>query len=52
MKIEEERVVLRKEDYMSFDSEIRRLISCLEPDDSADYVCAGDKQFFDPGEVL
>ena len=29
-----------------------RLISCLEPDDSATYVCAGDKEFFDPGEVL
>jgi len=52
MKIEEERGVLRKEDYMSFDSEIRRLIACLEPDDSADYVCAGNKQFFGPGKVL
>ena len=37
---------------MPFDSEIRRLISCLEPHDSADYMCTGDKQLLDPGEVL
>ena len=51
-KVEEESSVLWKQDYVALDSEIRRLISFLEPDNSADDVCGGDKEFLDPGEVL
>ena len=44
--------MLRNEDDMPFDYKIRRLIACLESGDSADDVCAGDKDLLDPGEVL
>jgi hypothetical protein len=37
---------------MPFDPEISSLIACLEPEDSTDDVCTGDKEFLDPGEVL
>ena len=37
---------------MAFDAEVRRLVACLKPDNSADNVCTGDKQFFDPGKVF
>ena len=41
-----------KDDDMPFDSEVGLLIACLEPDNSADNVCAGDKQLLDPREAL
>ncbi len=43
---------MRKEDDMPLYPKVGRLIASLESHNSADNVRAGDKQFFDPGEVF
>ena len=51
-QVEESRGVLRKEDDVTFDREIRRGVPLLETDDHADNVCTCDQQLLDPGETL